>query len=124
MMRFARVREVCRLTFFPRGRANVRGVPPALECSSKMAIAVLLTAACGLLFNMRPDHIVPRAPAVRMIEPSEFQVSQEVSDPATSRRAVCGVLCAFSAWAFGTMTGTAAAMADETDELVEAEAAR
>ena len=104
----------------------VRGVPPvALECSSsKMATAVLLTAACGLLFNMRPDHIVPRAPAVRMIEPSEFQVSQEVSDPATSRRAVCGVLCAFSAWAFGTMTGTAAAMADETDELVEAEAAR
>ena len=90
-----------------------------------MATAVLLlTAACGLLFNMRPDHIVPRAPAVRMIEPSEFQVSQEVSDPATSRRAVCGVLCAFSAWAFGTMTGTAAAIADETDELVEAEAAR
>ena len=86
--------------------------------------AVLLTAACGLLFNMRPDHIVSRAPAIRMIEPSEFQVSQEVSDPATSRRAVCGVLCAFSAWAFGTMTGTAAAMADETDELVEAEAAR
>ena len=105
----------------------VRGVPPVLwsaRPSSKMATAVLLTAACGLLFNMRPDHIVPRAPAVRMIEPSEFQVSQEVSDPATSRRAVCGVLCAFSAWAFGTMMGTAAAMADETDELVEAEAAR
>ena len=90
----------------------------------QMASAVFLTAACGLLFNMRPDHIVSRAPAIRMIEPSEFQVSQEVSDPATSRRAVCGVLCAFSAWAFGTMTGTAAAMADETDELVEAEAAR
>ena len=100
---------------------------PSLGESSKllqMAAAVLLTAACGLLFNMRPDHIVSRAPAIRMIEPSEFQVSQEVSDPATSRRAVCGVLCAFSAWAFGTMTGTAAAMADETDELVEAEAAR
>ena len=107
----------------------VRGLPPLPGESSKLLQmaappAVLLTAACGLLFNMRPDRIVTRAPVIRMIEPSEFQVSQEVSDPATSRRAVCGVLCAFSAWAFGTMTGTAAAMADETDELVEAEAAR
>lgn len=85
-----------------------------------MTFAVLTTAACGLLFNLRPDHIVSRAPAIRMTEPSEFQVSQAVSDLAT-RRAVCGALCAFSAWAFGTMTGTAAAMADGTDE---AEAAR
>lgn len=84
----------------------------------QMASAVLLTAACGLQFNLRPDHIVSRAPAIRMTGPSEFQVSQAVSDPTTGRRAV---LCAFSAWAFGTMTGTAAAMADETDE---AEAAR
>jgi hypothetical protein len=36
------------------------------------------------------------------------------------------VIWAISAWAFGTMAGTAAAIADETDEQqsIEAEAAR
>ena len=75
-----------------------------------------------LLFNLRPDHGVLRAPTLRMAEPS-FQISQAASNPVVGRR---GMICAFSVWAFGTMAGTAAAMADETDEQqsIEAEAAR
>ena len=87
-----------------------------------MPSLLVAQAACGLLFNLRPDHGVSRAPTLRMAEPSEFQISQAVSNPVGRR----GLVCAFSAWAFGTMAGTAAAMADETDEQqsIEAEAAR
>ena len=88
-----------------------------------MVTLLVAQAACGLLFNLRPDHGVSRAPTLRMAEPSEFQISQAVSNPVVGRR---GIICAFSVWAFGTMAGTAAAMADETDEQqsIEAEAAR
>ena len=88
------------------------------------ASLLMMHAACGLLFNLRPDHVVLCAPTLRMAEPSEFQTAQAVSShPVVGRR---GVICAFSAWAFSTMAGTAAAMADETDEQqsIEAEAAR
>ena len=88
-----------------------------------MASLLVAHAACGLLFSLRPDHVVSRAPMLRMAEPGESQISQAVSNPVVGRR---GVICAFSVWAFGTMAGTAAAMADETGEQqsIEAEAAR
>ena len=92
--------------------------------AARMLMAsLLMTHAAGglLLFNLRPDHVVSCAP-IHMAEPSEFQTSQAVSYPVVGGRR--GVICAIVA--FGTMAGTAAAMADETDEQqsIEAEAAR
>ena len=94
--------------------------------AARMLMAsLLMTHAAGglLLFNLRPDHVVSCAP-IHMAEPSEFQTSQAVSYPVVGGRR--GVIWAISAWAFGTTAGTAAAMADETDEQqsIEAEAAR
>ena len=88
----------------------------------------LMASASGLLVSLKPHHLSPRAPRLRMTEsaktPLRDQLPREgaisLDAPACGAdRARRGAIQAFCAWAIGPLAGAAAAMASDEATVTE-----
>ena len=88
----------------------------------------LMASASGLLVSLKPHHLSPRAPRLRMTEsaktPLRDQLPREgaisLDAPACgANRARRGAIQAFCAWAIGPLAGAAAAMASDEATVTE-----